>query len=120
MGLLWGRRKHVLQKRQAEFFQKDRTKGVLAIGRRLKPMLHILGLERKEEMTDWEYGAYLQKELPEMEWEQAVLILQKAAFSEKGVSEEEYQSLLALYQSLEQKLYQEKGRIRKWMSELIR
>lgn len=119
-GLLWGRRKRVLQKRQAELFQKNRTKGVLAIARRLKPMLHILGLERKKEMTDREYGAYLQKELPEMEWEQAVRILQKAAFSEKGVSEEEYQCMLGLYQSLEQKLYQEKGRVRKWISELIR
>jgi len=101
-----------VQRRQEAFSQPDRTAAVQAMGVRMAWMLNTLGLKRRQGMGDQEYSASLQEAMPEMGWGRAVGLLQKAAFSQQGVTEEEYEEVLGLYGSLEAKLRQEKGKAR--------
>lgn len=98
--LLWYFRKRRQRKRQAAFFQKNRTRGVLAMGKAMKPLLKRLGLEQKRGQGDQEYAAFLEEKLPGMNWERNMMLLQKAAFSQNGITEEEFQSVVELYQKL--------------------
>lgn len=102
--LLYGKRKRQEERRRAEFFQEDASKGALAMGRSMKQMLESLGLGQKKDMSDLEYGAFLEQELPGMEWERMIFLLQKAAFSEYGITEEEFQAVVSVYEELEQKV----------------
>lgn len=51
-----------------------------------------------------EYGEYLKRELPETDWEEIFFILQKARYSEHGVTEGEYKEILSVYQKLAEDL----------------
>ncbi len=81
----------------------DRTQAVQEIGKELKRRLRKRGYGRRSERNDREYRQMLERELPEFQWEQAFLILQKAVFSKDNVTEEEYQMIYSLYSSLEQR-----------------
>lgn len=116
--ILWYRRNWVLRNRKAKFYQLNRNKAVLEMGYSIKRMLKTLELEAEQDISEKEYGTFLEKELPNMKWKQAIFILQKARFSEKGVSEEEYQKILELYQFLEQSIIQKKGKLKKWFFDL--
>lgn len=94
-------RKQVLSKRLQRITLPDRTQAVREIGKEVKRKLGKLGYGRKGERSDREYQRMLEKELPDFQWEEAFFIFQKAVFSENGVTEEEYQMILSLYQSLE-------------------
>lgn len=99
-GMFFSWKKYIQKKRQAEFYQENRSKGALAMGKALEKLLKSKGLERKKSMGDQEYGAYLAQKLPELEWERAVFIWQKAAFSEQGITEEEFLEAEKFYQEL--------------------
>ena len=97
-GMFWSWKKYMQRKRQAEFYQENRSKGALAMGKALETLLKSKGLEREKSMGDQEYGAYLAQKLPELEWERAVSIWQKAAFSQQGITEEEFLAAEEFYQ----------------------
>ncbi len=101
-----------MQKRRDDFSKADRTAAVRAIGARMAQMLKILGLKRQAGMGDQEYGAILMEAMPELGWGRAIGILQKAAFSQQGVTEEEYEEILKLYGKLDKELRREKGKVR--------
>ncbi len=112
--LLWCRKKSRQKKRRAAFFQEDRAQGALALGKAMKPLLKALNLEQKTETGDLEYAAFLEEKLPGMDWERGMFLLQKSAFSRQGITEEEFRSVEKLYQTLVQKVQEEKGKLRKW------
>ncbi|MCI9081516.1 MAG: hypothetical protein HFI70_04200 [Lachnospiraceae bacterium] len=93
-------RKSVLKKRRQRITLPDRTQAVREIGKELKRKLRKMGYGRKGEQSDRDYQRMLEKELPEIQWEQAFSIFQKAVFSETGVTEEEYQMIFSLYSNL--------------------
>ena len=66
-------------------------------------------------MGEREYGAALGQKLPGMEWEKAVSLMQKAAFSRQGITEKELQVVAGLCQKLEQTALAEKGRLWGWL-----
>ena len=113
------RRKSVRKKRWERFSQEDRTKAVLEIRKELQILLHLMGYGNRSEMEAEEYQEMLAEELPEIDWEQAFAILQKALFSRDGIALEEYQEILTLYGILEQRLVQ-KGGIRGWYLKYIK
>lgn len=100
---VYRRMRRVQERRQAEFFQKDQAKGALAMGKAMKPMLKKLGLGAKQGLGEQEYAKFLEQELPGMGWERVVSLLQKAAFSEYGITEEEFQEIAGAYRELEQR-----------------
>ena len=100
--IFFGRRR-VYRKRQERMAFPDRTQAVQEIGKELKRRLRKRGYGRRSERNDREYRQMLERELPEFQWEQAFLILQKAVFSKDNVTEEEYQMIYSLYSSLEQR-----------------
>ncbi len=97
------RKRRKEERQQAEFFQKDRAKGALAMGTAMKPMLKKLGLLQKPGLGEQEYARFLERELPGMGWERIMSLLQKAAFSEHGISEEEFQEIAGAYRELGQR-----------------
>ncbi len=99
-GLFWCAGKHLQKKRLAEFYQENRSKGALAIGKAVEKLLKSKGLERDKGMGDQEYGAFLARKLPELDWERTVRIWQKAAFSRQGITEEEFAAAEEFYQEL--------------------
>ncbi|MCI9492998.1 MAG: transglutaminase domain-containing protein [Lachnospiraceae bacterium] len=113
--LLCVRERRARGRRKAEFFQDDRAKGALAMGNYICFLLNSLGLKPKEGMGEQEYGAALGQKLPGMEWEKAVSLMQKAAFSRQGITEEELQVVAGLCQKLEQTALAEKGRLWGWL-----
>ncbi len=117
--LLEYRRKSVRKKRWERFSQEDHTKAVLEIRKELQILLHLMGYGNRSEMEAEEYQEMLAEELPEIDWEQAFAILQKALFSRDGIALEEYQEILTLYGILEQRLAQ-KGGIRGWYLKYIK
>lgn len=96
-------RKWALKKRQRRISQKDRTQAVREIAKELNRILSRKGYGHKGERNDRQYQQMLEKELPEFPWEQAVCIFQKAAFSQSGVTEEEYQTVRGLYYALKER-----------------
>lgn len=101
--LFYRRKRRKEERQQAEFFQKDRAKGALAMGAAMKPMLKKLGLLQKPGLGEQEYARFLEQELPGMGWERTMSLLQKAAFSEHGISEEEFQEIAGAYRELGQR-----------------
>ena len=101
--LLYQKRKRQEKRRRAEFFQEDFKKGALAFGGSMGRMLESLGLGQKKDMSDLEYGAFLERELPGMEWERIIFLLQKAAFSEHGITKEEFQAVARAHEELAKK-----------------
>ncbi len=101
--LLYQKRKRQEKRRRAEFFQEDLDKGALAFGGSMRQMLESLGLRQKKDMSDLEYGAFLERELPGMEWERIIFLLQKAAFSEHGITKEEFQAVARVHKELAKK-----------------
>ena len=101
--LFYRRKRRKEERQQAEFFQKDRAKGALAMGAAMKPMLKKLGLLQKPGLGEQEYARFLERELPGMGWERIMSLLQKAAFSEHGISEEEFQEIAGAYRELGQR-----------------
>lgn len=101
--LFYHRKRRMQEQRQKEFFQKDRAKGALAMGAAMQPMLRKLGLEPKQELGEQEYAEFLEQELPGMGWGRIMSLLQKAAFSEHGITEEEFQEIARAYRELEQR-----------------
>lgn len=101
-----------IRRRQEAFSQPDRTAAVQALAGRMAWMLGILGFQRQRGMGDQEYSAVLQEAMPDIGWVHAVALLQKAAFSGQGATEEEYGEVQEIYGWLERKLRQEKGRVR--------
>lgn len=91
------------KRRQERISQKDRAQAVREIGKELYQLLKKQGYGDKDRRTDREYQCSLEQELPEYDWSQAFFIFQKAAFSEHGVTEEEYQTVLSLYHAIERK-----------------
>lgn len=104
LGLLWRGKRYLRRRREAEFYQADRSKGALAMGKALEKLLQSKGLERKRGMSDQEYGAFLARELPEADWEKAVGIWQKAAFSRQGITEKEFAAAEEFYREMVKKL----------------
>lgn len=102
--LFYRRKRRKTQRQQAKFFQKDRTKGALALGAAMEPMLKKLGLVPKPGQGEQEYAKFLEEALPGMGWERTMSLLQKAAFSEHGVTEEEFQEIAGAYRKLERKV----------------
>ncbi len=98
--LLCYRKRRMEDRRKAEFFQKNHDKGALAVGKSMRLLLTSLGLEQKKDMSDSEYGALLEQRLPGMEWERIIFLLQKAAFSKHGITEEEFQVVIEAYREL--------------------
>lgn len=111
-------RKRRMQRREETFRQPDRTQAVRAMAHRMAWLLKALGCRRGEGKGDQEYCACLQEAMPEMEWGPAMEILQKAAFSPQEIAEEEYEVIWGIYQQLEEKLCQEKGKGWKWISDI--
>lgn len=101
--LLYQKRKRKEKRRRAEFFQEDFKKGAMAFGGSMGRMLESLGLGQKKDMSDLEYGAFLERELPGMEWERIIFLLQKAAFSEHGITKEEFQAVARAHEELAKK-----------------
>ena len=104
LGLLWRGKRYLRRRREAEFYQADRSKGALAMGKALEKLLQSKGLERKRGMSDQEYGAFLARELPEADWEKAVGIWQKAAFSRQGITGKEFAAAEEFYREMVKKL----------------
>lgn len=104
LGLLWQGKRYLRRRREAEFYQVDRSKGALAMGKALEKLLKSKGLERKRGMSDQEYGAFLARELPEADWEKTVGIWQKAAFSRQGITEKEFAAAEEFYREMVKKL----------------
>lgn len=111
--LRW-RRSHILQKRAQMFEQEDSSQAAFAIGKELFRLLRKMGFIQKKEMSDLEYGVFLQKELElaaDANWSSIMEILQKAVFSEEKISEEEREELLVLYRELSEQYQKGKNRI---------
>lgn len=102
-------------RRQAAFFQESREEGMLAMGSHIRFLLKSLGFRQQEGMGEREYGEFLSRELPGMEWARAISLMQKAAFSRQGVTEEELQAVYLLCQELEQKALGQRGRLWGWV-----
>ena len=111
--ILWQRKRWVLKDRQRRISQKERTQAVREIGREMGKILKLLGAKRPLHMDDRGYCAFLKQQQPRSDWGQLFAIFQKAAFSEHGVTEEEYEETLAAYESLQQQL-RSQGGIRGW------
>lgn len=111
--ILWQRRRWLLRDRQRRISQKERTQAVREIGMELGKILSLLGAKRPADMDDRDYCAFLEQQLPRSDWGRLFAIFQKAAFSEHGVTEEEYIETLAAYESLKQQLHSQGG-IRGW------
>lgn len=111
--ILWQRKRWVLKDRQRRISQKERTQAVREISREMGKILNLLGAKRPLHMDDRSYCAFLKRQQPRSDWGQLFAIFQKAAFSEDGVTEEEYEETLAAYESLEQQL-RSQGGIRGW------
>ena len=111
--ILWQRKRWVLKDRQRRISQKERTQAVREIGREMGKILKLLGAKRPLYMDDRGYCAFLKQQQPRSDWGQLFAIFQKAAFSEHGVTEEEYEETLAAYESLQQQL-RSQGGIRGW------
>lgn len=111
--ILWQRRRWALKNRQRRISQKERAQAVQEIGREIGKILNLLGAKRPVHMDDRGYCGFLQKQQPRFDWGRLFVIFQKAAFSEHGVTEGEYEEILAAYESLEQQL-RSQGGIRGW------
>lgn len=93
-------RRRVLKRRQKGFQQENRNEAVLEIGKEVFRLLEISGYRREKNISDQAYAIMLQEKIPVAEavnWQQFVDILQKAAFSEQILSEEEWQKVWNLY-----------------------
>lgn len=115
---LWYRRKWILKKRQERFNQKNRTQSVKEIAKEFAVMLRLMGLGRKAGMSDRDYQAALEQKLPDINWQQAFALFQKAAFSQDDLTEEEYQRTLSLYHQMGQRITQKRG-VRGWILKYI-
>ncbi len=111
--ILWQRRRWVLRDRRRRITQKERTQAVREIGREIGKVLKLLGAKRPAYMDDRCYCDFLEQQQPGLDWGRLFTIFQKAAFSEYGVTEEEYIETLAAYESLQQQLHSQSG-IRGW------
>lgn len=100
----WMRRRWIWNARQKRITQHDRTKAACEIGKELGKVMALLGAKRGMGMDDGAYCKVLQERFPGTGWEQAFTVLQKARFSEYGVTEEEYRSVFFLYRDMEQRL----------------
>lgn len=102
---LWRRRIHVLKERQRRFSDEDSAFAVCEIDREIGNILCLMGKKRRPEMDDAQYQAFLEQELPnKIGWAEVFSIIQKAKFSEHGVTEGEYKEILSSYQTLEKEL----------------
>ncbi len=111
-------REHRLRKRRERFDQPNRKKAVQFMARRMSWILSLLGCRREDSMGDREYAAVLQAKITGIDWLCAVDTLQKAFFSSQEITEEEYQQICALYGGLEERLRQEKGKVRKFFYDM--
>ena len=111
-------REHRLRKRRERFDQPNRKKAVQFMARRMSWILSLLGCQREDSMGDREYAAVLQAKITGIDWLCAVDTLQKAFFSSQEITEEEYQQICALYGGLEERLRQEKGKVRKFFYDM--
>ncbi len=112
-------RKNIKRKRLERCLQTDRTRAVKEIAKELHKILCLLGQSRRKGMADLEYRKMLQQELPEVKWEQAFSIFQKAAFSKNGVVETEYQEVFCVYEKLKGKLMEKRG-VKSWYFRYIK
>ena len=115
---LWYRRKWILKKRWERFNQKNRTQSVKEIAKEFAVMLRLMDLSRKTGMSDRDYQAVLEQKLPDINWQQAFTLFQKATFSQDSITDEEYQIVLLLYQEVGQRMAQKRG-IRGWFVKYI-
>ena len=115
---LWYRRKWILKKRWERFNQKNRTQSVKEIAKEFAVMLRLMDLSRKTGMSDRDYQAVLEQKLPDINWQQAFALFQKAAFSQDDLTEEEYQRTLSLYHQMGQRITQKRG-VRGWFLKYI-
>lgn len=115
---LWYRRKWILKKRHERFSQENRTQSVKEIAKELGIILRLMGQSRRIGMSDREYQTVLEQELPDINWQQAFSLFQKAAFSQNSMTEEEYQQTLTLYREIGQKISQKRG-VRGWLLKYI-
>lgn len=116
--LLWYRRKWVLKKRWERFSQENRTQSVREIAKEAGVMLRLMGQGRKIGMSDRDYQKVLEEELPDINWQQAFVLFQKAAFSQDDMTEEENQEALSIYQEIGQKITQKRD-VRAWFLKYI-
>lgn len=117
---LWRRRIHVLKERQRRFSDEDRASAVREIGGEIGRILRLMGKKRQPEMDDAQYRTFLEQELPDkIRWAEVFSIIQKAKFSEHGVTEGEYREILYSYQTLEKELVGAGG-VRSWYLRYIK
>ena len=112
------RRKWILKKRQERFNQENRTQSVKEIAKELSVVLRLMGQSRGSGISDREYQIILQQTLPDINWQQAFTLFQKATFSQDSITDEEYQIVLLLYQEVGQRMAQKRG-IRGWFVKYI-
>ena len=95
------------KKKYRLFHQNNYTNGTIELGREICRILNEMHCGRKKQMTDQEYGAWLEQNMVleyEMSWKEFVDLQQQAAFSEKKISEEEWRRVLHLYERLKREL----------------
>lgn len=108
------RRRKIKKKRDRRMCQENRSQGALAVGAEVFGLLKAAGYPKKKSMTELEYARMLQEKIPlanPESWLQFMELLQKAAFSGRPLSEEEWHNTWELYQELKRIV---ESRQKKW------
>lgn len=116
-------RREAIKRCRKRLWQENRRAAVLEIGKEVFRLLKICGYYREKNMADQTYARILQEKIPIAEavnWQQFVSILQKAAFSEQTLTEEDWQEAWNLYQRVCQLLERSQNKRHRFFRKFIR